>query len=517
MNNLHLNNKANLRCLNQISVFCVFLISALFLINISNLLSKGYVLSGDEFQYVTQADRFLTNQIVTEKKYYLPEIDFHAYKNHNHFASKYPPGFSAFLALGKLFGIETWVNPLLGALTVTLFYCILRRFMSLQMTLFSSLLLLLNPIFWGYAQSYYPHTLTQAIFLLVIYLLLHWIYREKCNFYSLLIFAFCILVLTRITDSICLLVIVVIISIIFKAWKILAYSFCGFIIGGLILLNYNHLISGIYQLSLYGHNDFTLLGLLKGKYELLSYLTWYLEGLKLRTGDLFLNWYIVFSGYIYPLLGILGLVIAFTKLKQYKILVLILCLSIITITVFHSFAPYMGWPFFGVRYQSFWVIAFGGFVALPIIHLPSGIIKKIAIVFIVFWQLFVSYQQFSGYRLRYQYLDDLYGSIAESCNENNFAIYKRDYLLLPYMLNSELGRAPIPGLEIPAVPLFNIQNKRIAVIKVRSKNSERFKNLKQCFWSRQDTKTFIAKFHSAQQYFFVPFKGDNKSFPPHKK
>jgi len=83
--------------------------------------------------------------------------------------SKYPPGWSAALALGELAGAREWVNPVLAALCAWLTYRLARRFLAPMPAILAELLLGLSPLFLIQTGSLLGHAF--STFLLLVFTL----------------------------------------------------------------------------------------------------------------------------------------------------------------------------------------------------------------------------------------------------------------------------------------------------------------------------------------------------------
>jgi hypothetical protein len=81
--------------------------------------------------------------------------------------SKYPPGWSAALALGELTGLRNWVNPFLAGLCAWFTYRLARRFLAPMPSVLAELLLAISPVFLIQAGSLLGHVL--SLFLLLVF------------------------------------------------------------------------------------------------------------------------------------------------------------------------------------------------------------------------------------------------------------------------------------------------------------------------------------------------------------
>ncbi len=119
----------------------------------------------DEVAYWWQAQVFAEGEITVPsppepKSFLVPfVVDYQGHR-----FSKYPPGWSALLALGMALGMPFWVNPLLAGAAVWLTYKLGARLWSPRIGLLAASLTLTSPFFWLHAGSLLSHMTTLVLF-----------------------------------------------------------------------------------------------------------------------------------------------------------------------------------------------------------------------------------------------------------------------------------------------------------------------------------------------------------------
>jgi hypothetical protein len=116
--------------------------------------------SSDEYAYLFQAETMSKGQL-WEKSPELPEV-FH----YNHIAIKdgirvgrFPPGWPVILSAAYLLNIPPWlINPLIGMISLVVFYCFARRFYNESVAFWSLIALALCGYFIFNAASFFSHT-----------------------------------------------------------------------------------------------------------------------------------------------------------------------------------------------------------------------------------------------------------------------------------------------------------------------------------------------------------------------
>ena len=118
--------------------------------------------SGDEYCYVLQARLWLEGRAWYAVHPLQPFFDFlHIRVLDGRVFSVFPPGWPAVLFAAALAGIPAWlVNPILGGLTVIVFYGVARRWYEPRVVLAALVAMLVSSFFLLNSASYYAHTFT---------------------------------------------------------------------------------------------------------------------------------------------------------------------------------------------------------------------------------------------------------------------------------------------------------------------------------------------------------------------
>ena len=121
--------------------------------------------SGDEYCYLYQVRAWM------EGRAWFPAPPLQEFFGFNHIRvldgrvfSVFPPGWPAVVFAAALAGIPAWlVNPVLGALTVPVFYAVARRWYEPRVVLAALVALLVSAFFLLNSASYYAHTFTLLV------------------------------------------------------------------------------------------------------------------------------------------------------------------------------------------------------------------------------------------------------------------------------------------------------------------------------------------------------------------
>ena len=127
--------------------------------------------SGDEYAYIFQAKTFnegrLWNQTYPFQKFF---SFFHIADQGDKWVSKFSPGWPALLAVGLLLKIPLWlVNPLLGALSLVVFFFLANHLYGKEVAILSVLTMLCSAYFIFNSASYFSHTSCLLFILLFVY------------------------------------------------------------------------------------------------------------------------------------------------------------------------------------------------------------------------------------------------------------------------------------------------------------------------------------------------------------
>ena len=121
--------------------------------------------SGDEYCYLLQARLWLDGRAWYAEHPLQPFFDFlHIRVLDGRVFSVFPPGWPAVIFAAALAGIPAWlVNPILGALTVIVFFAVARRWYEPRVVLTAIVAMLLSAFFLLNSASYYAHTFTLLV------------------------------------------------------------------------------------------------------------------------------------------------------------------------------------------------------------------------------------------------------------------------------------------------------------------------------------------------------------------
>jgi hypothetical protein len=121
---------------------------------------EAYPMSGDEYSYLFQAEVFAKGRLSVPAPPHAELFDLDHVVLDEVARSKYPPGWPALLSLGCRAGAPWLVNPVLGALTLSLLHALLRRLRTERIALATVVVVGASPFFALNAASYHSHTTT---------------------------------------------------------------------------------------------------------------------------------------------------------------------------------------------------------------------------------------------------------------------------------------------------------------------------------------------------------------------
>jgi len=121
--------------------------------------------SGDEYCYLLQSRLWLDGRAWYPEHPLQPFFDFlHVRVLDGRVFSVFPPGWPAVIFGAALAGIPAWlVNPMLGALTVIVFFAVARRWYEPRVVLMAIVATLFSAFFLLNSASYYAHTFTLLV------------------------------------------------------------------------------------------------------------------------------------------------------------------------------------------------------------------------------------------------------------------------------------------------------------------------------------------------------------------
>jgi hypothetical protein len=169
--------------------YMMLITSAFFLITIliSSKTLEAFPNSSDEYAYLFQAEMFSRGKL-WERAHDLP--DFFRHNNipqHDGIlVSRFPPGWPLLLSIAYEIGLQPYlINPILGVLSLVLFYFFARRFYGERVAIWGLVALALTGFYIFNSASYFSHVSCLLVTLLFVYNV--YLYQEKGKFvYGLL-------------------------------------------------------------------------------------------------------------------------------------------------------------------------------------------------------------------------------------------------------------------------------------------------------------------------------------------
>ena len=177
--------------------------------------------SADEYVYLYQAEA-LNHGLLTQSSH--PLDDFfrfnHVIQKDGVRTGRFPPGWPLFLAIPFSLGVPpVWLNPVLGIITLLVFYAFVKNYYSQRVAFWSVISFAFTAYFIFHSASYFSHTACLLFTVSFIYSL-H-VYAEKqSGAYALLAGIFLgLIVITRYYNAVLIFVPVLIWLLYFYRWK----------------------------------------------------------------------------------------------------------------------------------------------------------------------------------------------------------------------------------------------------------------------------------------------------------
>lgn len=248
----------------------IILVSFFITVAVSYYTLDTFPNSSDEYVYVFQGQT-MSEMHLTEKAHPLPQF-FHF----NHIAQKdgvrvgrFPPGWPIFLAAAFYAGVPVFlVNPILGLITLVVFYRFARKVYNHQIALWSLLILALSSYFIFTSASFFSHTSCMLMMLLFVYCVYTYQERQSVIFIVLAGFFIGMVVTIRYYTAVLIFIPFLITFIDRYRLKVIPL-FIWMAVGGapcvVLLLVYNHSITGNYLLpvTMWAYSD-EALGFVRG-------------------------------------------------------------------------------------------------------------------------------------------------------------------------------------------------------------------------------------------------------------
>ncbi len=146
----------------------------------NNFILQDFANSADEYAYLFQAQIFAQGDIYVpahpKQEFFSP---FYIHELQNRVFSIFPPGWPLILSVGVLAGVQEWVNPLIGALTVPAFFYLSWLLFGRIRAWISISLLCLSPFFLFNNASYFAHPSCLFFITICMIFLILWERQEK--------------------------------------------------------------------------------------------------------------------------------------------------------------------------------------------------------------------------------------------------------------------------------------------------------------------------------------------------
>lgn len=175
-------------------IYMMLIGSAFFLITIfiARFALEEFPNSSDEYAYLVQAEMFSRGKL-WESAHDLPDFFYH--NNITQYdgilLSRFPPGWPLFLSIAYEIGAPSaLVNPLIGILTLVVFYFFARRFYGDRIAVWSLLALAFTGYYIFNSASYYSHV--SCLLVTVLFVFNVYLYHEKEQIGYALLAGFCL-------------------------------------------------------------------------------------------------------------------------------------------------------------------------------------------------------------------------------------------------------------------------------------------------------------------------------------
>jgi hypothetical protein len=205
--------------------------------------------SSDEYVYLFQAETLSQGQLLNKPHPLHQFFTFnHLFQNSDVWIGRFPPGWPLILSGAYFFNIPVFViNPILGALTLWVFFLFVRYRYNSQIAWWSVVCMGLSSFFLFNSASFFSHSLAMLCALLFAFFLLMYLDRQKALFGLLAGFFIGLSFVTRYYTAI-LISLPFIFYLIPKGklffFKTLAVTFLGFLPWLVCFFIYNYLTTG---------------------------------------------------------------------------------------------------------------------------------------------------------------------------------------------------------------------------------------------------------------------------------
>lgn len=234
------------------ALYYMMLIASMFFLTavlINEKILEEFPNSSDEYAYLLQADMFSRGKL-WERAHDLPDFFYHINiaQHEGIMVSRFPPGWPLILSGAFEIGLNpSLVNPLLGVVTLIIFYFFVARYYDPGVALWSMVAVGLTGYYLFNAASYFSHISCLLVALLFVFNA--YLYQEKRNFIYGILAGFFIgfVVVIRYYTAVLIFIPFLVYLLVQHRWKVIPL-FVWMGIGGLpcitYLLWYNYSITG---------------------------------------------------------------------------------------------------------------------------------------------------------------------------------------------------------------------------------------------------------------------------------
>jgi hypothetical protein len=343
---------------------------------------RGFPFCMDEYGYWYQAELFArgSTHLTAPDDALSPLKELYVVWHDGKVFSKYPPGFSLVLSLGSLIGAPAAVNPTIAAITTLLLYIATLRLVGRPYAIAAQLLLATSPFFVAYGASYFAHSLT-LLLVLVVSVVLTWPTPPTPRRWLAIGGVLGAFVWVRPLDALCAALFVMIVVVRMLGWRrafVAGLQAIGpFIALVLALMAYNDHLSGRFALSTYPVLDaeFRLvaaedLGFFENAGAIADE---YVRRLVLQGEVLWGRYFLWPAGVVVPILA-LGAIVFRAGERRWRIALAAHFVIVVLLYNFHGMQSSIPtWPQYGARY---WFSGFGAILLLAAMSM-QGIVRRV--------------------------------------------------------------------------------------------------------------------------------------------
>ncbi|SDM85844.1 Dolichyl-phosphate-mannose-protein mannosyltransferase [Geoalkalibacter ferrihydriticus] len=382
---------------------------------------RNYPFCMDEYNFFYQAQIFNEGRLFLEfpEKFSIFTEQYVIFDEGRLF-SKYAPGFPLLLAIGVLFGLPGWVNPLLALATLVVLYCFITTFIDRKTALPAVVLMASTPYFLGYSASYFSQPLALLLTALGFYFLRQFQLTEQTRYLILCGLAAGYAAMTRPLDAFCLMVPAgfYLLVILYRKKQLprVVYPLAAFSLLFGIFLTYNYLLTGRISIATYPivEGEFKVVDRQATSFieNLLGIAEFYWINAKESLPPLFGKHFLLPTAILTPLFALVGV---FRWKSGWK---WVLLANFALLVLLYNFHPGTGWPQYGARYY------YSGYFAVVVLAVCGlrGILNRIGTSAAVyaFAAMLLLHGAFSAtaiwqYEHRFEVVMDIWQDIERAC------------------------------------------------------------------------------------------------------